>query len=292
VCIFAQYIPNQVRNTAYKHLFLFFLSYCCLPLQSFSQTGISVSPPRTYFTSAPGQTQTKTILVSNPSKTSALDISVAINDWEYDKQGNNIIHEGGKLKTSLASWISVLPQSFFSLAPGASHEIAIQLKTPVSATDSVPVHTAMVYITQLNPTPGVDEKGANIKVAVRSGVKIYHRYDVNRKPDVDITGFSYKKSDNKKLNFTFRNTGNLWVDGTLTCDLLNQQTGEKIKLKDVVFYSMPGDDRDVEFGLPDKLPVGKYIATAIVNFDDSSAVKVAELTFNYEGPATLPPTKK
>jgi len=253
-----------------------------VPSIAYAQTGISVSPPRTYFTLGAGKSESKKILVSNPSKTNTLELSVSFNDWEYDSLGNNVIAEAGKLKTSCASWIDILPQSFFSIAPGASHEIDVRMNVPENLDDSVPVHTAMVFITQINPTDGVNEQGANIKIAVRSGVKIYHRNSVKRDANIDIKNFAYNKANPKQLKFAYGNIGNVWTDGTITCELLNQETGKKTKLNDVIFYSMPGDSRNVFLELPENLEAAKYIATAIVDYEYAASVKMAELSFSYE----------
>lgn len=254
-----------------------------IPSSAFSQTGISVSPPRTYFTLNPGESETKKIIVSNPSKTNTLELSVSLNDWEYDKLGSNVVLDAGESKTSSASWINILPQSFFSLAPGVSHELEVQLNVPENDLESSPVHTSMLYITQINPTDGINEQGANIKIAVRSGVKIYHRYNVKKNANIEIENFGYDKKEHpSQLKFSFSNDGNIWTDGMITCDLLNQDTGDKIKLEDIIFYTMPGNTRNVFFTLPEKLPSAKYIATAIVDYEDADSVKLAELSFNYE----------
>ena len=260
-----------------------FSIFSLFPFIAFSQTGISVSPPRTYFTVNAGSSETKKILVSNPSKTNALELSVSLNDWEYDPAGSNVIMDAGESKTSSSSWISILPQSFFSLPPGESYELEVQLNVPEDADQSIPVHTSMLYITQINPTDGVDEQGANIKIAVRSGVKIYHRYDVTRDANIEIKNFAYKKQEHPdKLKFSFSNEGNIWTDGTVNCELLNQQTGEKVKVESVVFYTMPGNSRDLFLQLPENLVSAPYIATAIVDYEGAAAVKLAELSFNYE----------
>ena len=248
----------------------------------YAQTGLSVSPPRTYFTLDAGQSETKQILVSNPSKTTTLELSVSFNDWEYDSIGNNVMAEAGTLSNSCAEWIDILPQSFFSVAPGASYELDVRMRVPEILPDSMPVHTCMLFITQINPTDGVNEQGANIKIAVRSGVKIYHRTSVKRDANIDITNFEYKKENPNQIKFAFENIGNVWTDGTITCELLNQNTGQKVKLEDVVFYSMPGDNRELFFQLPEDLDTSKYIATAIFDYEHASSVKMAELSFDYE----------
>ena len=247
-----------------------------------AQTGLSLSPPRTYFTVSPGQSETKQVLISNPSKTNTLELSVSFGDWKYDSIGNNVMAEAGTLSNSCADWVDILPQSFFSVAPGESYELDVRMNVPENLSDDEPVHTCMVYITQINPVDGVNEQGANIKIAVRSGIKLYHRNDVARDANVEITNFAYSKEEPNKLKFAFDNVGNVWTDGIITCELLNQNTGEKTKLEDVVFYSMPGDERQIYFNLPEDLAPSKYIATAIFDYEHASSIKMAELAFDYE----------
>ena len=247
-----------------------------------AQTGLSVSPPRTYFTVAPGNSETKQVLISNPSKTNTLELSVSFGDWEYDSIGNNVMAEAGVLDNSCAEWVDILPQSFFSVGPNESYELDVRMNVPENLPDNMPVHTCMVYITQINPVDGVNEQGANIKIAVRSGIKLYHRNDVPRDANVEITNFAYSKEDPNRLKFAFDNVGNVWTDGVITCELLNQNTGEKIKLEDVVFYSMPGDERLLYFNLPEGLAPSNYVATAIFDYEHASSIKMAELSFEYE----------
>ena len=140
----------------------------------------------------------------------------------------------------------------------------------------------MLFITQIHPSDGVNEQGANIKIAVRSGVKLYHRTAVSREANVEIMDFAYSSENPNQIKFAFENTGNVWTDGTITCDLLNQETGEKTKLDDVVFYSMPGDYRYLYFQLPEELAAAKYIASAIFDFEHAASVKMSELSFDYE----------
>ncbi len=247
-----------------------------------AQTGLSVSPPRTYFTLGPGQTETKQILVSNPSKTNTLELSASFSDWEYDSIGNNVMAQAGQLSNSCAQWIDILPQSFFSIAPGESYELDVRMNVPDTLSETEPVHTCMLFITQINPSDGVNEQGANIKIAVRSGIKLYHRSTAARNANVEIVDFAYNSAKPNHIKFAFENTGNVWTDGTISCDLLNQETGQKTKLEDVVFYSMPGDYRYLYFQLPEELAPAKYIATAVFDYEHASSVKMAELSFDYK----------
>jgi len=245
-----------------------------------AQAGITASPTRLYF--KPGARQEQKVTVSNPNKDKALEIGVALNDWNYDSLGNNISYDAGSIPTSCASHVKVLPGSYFTLAPGESKELSISVEG-MAADKSIPVRTAMLYLTQLNPGDGTAKNGAAIKVTVRMGIKIYYTDLTDGKADMEITNFTTKKDGDKigALKLYVDNTGTAWLNGTIHYDLLNKETGKKYQIPAQEFYSLPGDKRLFENALPEGIDKGKYTATAIVNFGDNEALKLAELEFNY-----------
>ncbi len=251
-------------------------------LRTTAQTGISISPPRVYYAIGPGQSQTEKVVVSNPSRDYPLELAVSFEDWEYNAYGDNLMYQVGTLPTSCAAWISV-PEAYFSLAPGESKEIDVQMTVPADyRNDTVPVHTAILYVTQLNPRDGVDQQGANIRIAVRTGIKLYQRLPGRFNPNLEITNFRYQHEEVPVLVLHFDNDGDVWADGRISVELLNQATGAKRVLPDELFYSMPGDERQKVLALPGDLEAGKYIATAIVNYGEGNTVKIAELDFTHE----------
>ena len=146
------------------------LLFCFLSIQLHAQTGISVSPPRIYFDSSPGNSGTQKITVTNVSQKNTLDLAVSLGDWEYDEKGENMMHPSNTLKNSCASWISVKnSDNYFSLAPGERKELDVTITPPKIATDTLSAHTAVLYVSQMNPVDDFDTKGANIKVSIRSG---------------------------------------------------------------------------------------------------------------------------
>lgn len=258
------------------------LVFIFLPTIGQAQTGITVGPPRTYFISAPGESQTKKILVSNPSKTGTMNLTISFNDWSYDLQGGNVIVDSGTLPTSLSGWLSVMPQTFFTLAPGESKEIEVTLTAPTPAEPFEPVHTSMLFITQTNPSDSFNEKGALVKVAVRTGVKVYHQYTSDTPiPDITFTDFKFEK-EKKQLLLHFTNNGNTWTDGTIQSELISQTDGSVVKLEDQVIYTMPKDHRQVTISLPENLKRGKYLATSTFSHTENDVIKMAELSFTYE----------
>ncbi len=248
-----------------------------------AQTGITIGPPRVYYSINPGQSQTEKIIVSNPSKDFTLELGVSFEDWKYSEFGENITAAPGTFPTSCISWIT-LPEAFFTLGPGEMKELDVTMSIPAGQVDGeVPVQTAMMYVTQLNPRDGVDKDGANIQIAVRTGIKLYRRPAIRQIPEIDITNFTaHKDSTASHLYLHFDNIGKIWADGVITIELFNQGTGEKSNLNAMEFFTMPGDKRKHRIALPKELTNGTYIATAIVNYGDASSVKIAELEFKYE----------
>lgn len=265
-------------NTLKNILIIFFIFLQSVQVQA--QTGISVTPPRNYFISQEGTRDTKTITVTNLSRNNRLDLSISLNDWKYNEVGENIVRDAGTLDNSCAPWITILPDAIFSLEPEESKELEILMQVPQNVDgDLEKVRTAMLYINQLNATSAVNEQGANIMVSVRSGIKIYHKLNNQRNPEIDPTNFTYEK-DKNRLKLEFENTGNVWTDGDLSFDLLYQETGEKVKIKNEVFYTLPGDQRIMYIPLPDELKEGAYLISAL--FEYNRKMKIAELQFEYE----------
>ena len=242
----------------------------------FAQAGITVSPSRLYF--QPGAKSEQKLTLTNPNTERDLEVGISLNDWNYDSLGNNITFDAGTLSTSCAKNVQILPGSYFTLPAGTSKEISVVM-TPEADKKGVPVRTAMLYITQLNPGDAKAENGAAIKVTVRMGIKLYQTGNANAKPDIEITNFMPLKKDNitSALKLYLQNTGNIWLEGKINYELLNKQTGKKIKLGTEEFYSLPGDNRVFSVKVPEQIEKGDYTATAIVNFGKDEGLKLAEL---------------
>lgn len=251
-----------------------------LSFQLSGQVGISVSPPRIYFELNPGQTGTKKISVTNVSSTTELDLAISLGDWDYDPSGENILEDAGKLPISCAGWVSINQSNYFSLKPGQTKDVEIMLTVPRNL-DSKPVHTALLYVTQMNPTDDITNPGANIKVSVRSAVKIYHRTLQSKQFKIDIQNLTFNK-ETKKIDLEFQNLGNTWIDGNIYLDIMNNQTGKQERLSPSIYYTLPNNKRKYALDLPKDLQKGRYTATVIVEYEDQNNIEAAELGFTYE----------
>lgn len=259
---------------------LTFLGLVAIAAGAHAQAGITASPTRLYF--KPGNKQEQTVIVSNPNKDKALEIGIAINDWAYDSLGNNLSFEAGTLPTSCANNVKVLPGSYFTLKPGETRELSISV-SGVAPDKNIPVRTAMLYLTQLNPGDATTSNGAAIKVTVRMGIKIYYTANASTRANMEITNFTTVKSGDQisSLKLYADNTGDIWLNGTIHYDILNKETGKKYQVAPLEFYSLPGDKRVFESAVPQGMEHGKYTATAIMNFGTDEELKIAELDFNY-----------
>lgn len=247
-----------------------------------SQTGISVSPPRLYFESGPGESTTRTFTVSNVSRSNTLDLAISYSDWKYDRFGDNMMLPPDSLDNTCASWLSISKEdNFFSLKPGEKKEIRLTLTVPEHIDVNIPVHTALLFVTQMNPIDDVNREGANIKVNVRSGIKIFHRIPGALNRIVEIQNMAFRQ-DKNQIDVVFNNKGNVWADGYIYTDLLHIETGSKTELNKSVFYSMPENIREMNIPLPDNLEKGRYIATILIDYGNEENMEMAELTFTYE----------
>jgi len=247
-----------------------------------AQTGISVSPPRLYFESAAGTSTTQVVTVTNVSSKNSLDLAVSLGDWEYDEKGENIIHPANTLNNSCVNWISIKKNdNYFSLAPGERKDLEITLTAPLKSDEKIPAHTAVLFVSQMNPVDDVDSKGAKIKVSIRSGIKIFHRLPNATRRKIEIQDLKFD-AQNKVLNLQFENQSTIWTDGKITTDIINTSTGKKITVEPIVFYTLPGNNRKISIPIPDIMEKGSYNISVIIDYGDSETLEMAELNFNYE----------
>lgn len=249
---------------------------------SYAQTGLSVSPPRLYFELLKGQSGTEKFVVTNVSDKITLDLALSLGDWKYNLHGENVVLPADSLEISCAKWINIRNEdNYFSLKPGERKEIEVTLNVPQILRPNVSVSTAMIYVTQMNPIDDVNSKGANFKVSMRSGVKVYFRETQHKIQKLELHNLAFVKQS-KSIKLSFESVGNIWIDGYVYTDLLNTETGQKFKINKDTFYSLPGDKRDMLIALPKDLPKGKYVATVLIDIGDENRMEAAELSFSYE----------
>ncbi|WP_367913824.1 molecular chaperone [Leadbetterella sp. DM7] len=262
-----------------------FLTFCLLwgsVIFCNAQTGISVSPPRVYFETAPGQTAVEKVSITNASKSTVLDLSISLADWAYNENGDNLILPADSLSNSFAKWVTISEGSYFSLKPEETRDLTINVNIPAIVDPKTTVYTALLFVTQMNPVDDVNAQGSQIKLSVRSGIKLYCRpTGLAKVKKLEITDLKFDSKEGG-LALAFQNQGNVWTDGVIYTDLLNTGTGKSVKIEEAGFRTLPGDKRVVKIPLPKDLAKGNYTATIMMDFGSDSEMEAAELKFTYE----------
>lgn len=249
-----------------------------------AQTSLTVGPPRVYFIGGPGESMVQLVDVTNPSKDYSLELAVSYEDWSYSPTGDNQLYPAGKLSNSCAEWLTI-SEPFFALAPGESKQLQLNIKVPDTLSAKSPsVHTTMLFVTQMNPRASAQQEGANIRLAVRSGIKIYHRQSQAAKQDIEINNLVYHKNDSTGafLELEYLVDSNTWTEGNIRIEYLNQETGKLTKTSDVSFYALPGDIRKHYTLIPNDLSKGRYVATVMLMYGEQPDIKIGEIAFNHE----------
>lgn len=266
-------------NRSYIFILFSLLLFCS---QINAQTGVSVSPPRLYFESDAGKSTTQKVTVTNVSAKNSLDMAVSLGDWEYNETGENKMSPANTLPTSCASWISIKNEdTYFTLAPGERKDIDVTITPPATLSDQMLAHTAVLYVSQMNPVNDIDNKGANIKVSIRSGIKLFHKLTAKATKKIEIHNLTLAPSK-KDLTILFENQGNIWTDGKIQTELVNTENGNKVSLDQIIFYTMPGNKRELNIPLPATLLKGKYTASVMIDYGDNNNLELAELNFTHE----------
>src|SRR5690606_26129937 len=125
-----------------------------------------------------------------------LEIAISLGDWDYNLYGDNILYPADSLATSSAGWISI-KDSYFLLKANQSKEVEISLTVPDQIDTSIPARSNMVFVTQMNPVDDVDSNGQNIKVNVRSGIKVYHRLPTTRERRIEIQNMKFRSEERR-----------------------------------------------------------------------------------------------
>jgi P pilus assembly chaperone PapD len=247
----------------------------------FSQVGMSVSPPRVYYSLNPGETGSQKVLISNVSKEHSLNISLTFGDWKYDSYGNNLMLPPDSLDNSCVDWLSLPGGTYITLEPGESREIDLTMALPAESGHKANVQTAMLFVTQMNPVDGVDAQGAAIRINVRQGIKIYRKGRAPEEKRVEIENLAFDK-ETHSLALTFSNAGNIWINGRVNASLFNQTTGKESDIAAIDFYTMPDDRRIMHIPFQNELEKGRYTATVMIDYGDETTIEAAELQFAYE----------
>jgi hypothetical protein len=253
-----------------------------------TETGISVSPSSIHFNAKPGATQTKTIKITNDTR-SAKKFQVTMSDYgELDENGKTEGNVTADYKYALSKWLSVSP-SYVEVPARESKVVTITIDVPNSDTAAIAAWT-MLTIDQVKNTkktlelPGDNKNavGMGVSQGIGFGVYVYQNPPnvVNNK--VEINTLKFNAAVNKSANQILMGVKNAG-DGIGFCnyylELTSLSSGKTEKLNVKRFTILPGYKRELKFNLPTYVQSGKYSAVAVLDFGSKDDLQTAELEF-------------
>lgn len=245
--------------------------------------GFSVAPLRFEFDLEKGRTGTASIRVSNNGK-KPVSVKVYKRDFMVDPINQDIILPPGECRRGCAAWMSISPLNL-DLGPKERKNVRISLTVPEDAKGT---YWAFVFVEQSSkPTPVMKSKeGYDIKIHVkpRWGVRIHENVPGTGEKKGQVTDISVTpqtKETPLKVAVEFENTGNM----LLRCNgyvEIRDQGGNEVETVQIGskgrFSVYPDGKRLVSGTVSKRLPLGDYIALAIVDYGGEELV-AGELEF-------------
>jgi hypothetical protein len=212
-----------------------------LPLHASLATAasVSISPPRTMMSIAPGERGSQSVTVTNNMETTvACEVKTA--DWTVARGNLEDLeyHPAGSQERSCTPWIEISHQAF-SLGAGKSRKISISVTLPDTAEGS---YFSALLLNVIPEAPAPSEG-----VTTRTSISLDHLVTVDTEgrttwaASLDTLYIS-RPDDNKPLVITaiLRNEGNagLWPEGSLAIVDEMETVWGRVDIKDYV--AQPG----------------------------------------------------
>jgi hypothetical protein len=252
-----------------------------LTLAFLLMTGVSkaqdfeIAPVELNFRLDPGDKEEKYISITNHSSfTQEFQLTKA--DFSVGIDGARTIMDAGSGENSCADWIT-FGEGFFSLEPNESRAISIGMEAPAG---NYATRWAIVYVQTAEERTAFsadqDELSAGVMVSGRIGIKVF-RYPLNSpKPQLKISSLRKDEEslpDEHLYAVNIENTGASVADCKVSFIALNLKTAEKHSYEGDQLRILPGSIRELSFTLPDTLPPGEYVLSAILDYGDKNVLE-------------------
>ena len=268
--------------------FLFFVALTILSNVSLAQS-VTVAPSRIFLRGMENGELSETITISNNGKLPII-LQAGLKDWERDTLGRKQYFGPGTLKRSNAKFLRIEPE-LVEVMPGQSKDVKVSMKVQEEV-QSEQVTNSMLFFTQINSKyikpEQVDGKRVDLTLKLQLGVHVYHIPNGLYLRDVEFLNFKdmgfieREQGDSvRRLKLSFRNTGQLVLDGKLKIELTNLLNGEDTQLATINISMLPDELRHVFIDLPPGEKGDKYLAVAIVDSGTEMNLKVAEKEITY-----------
>jgi hypothetical protein len=198
-----------------------------------------------------------------------VEVSVYLNDWDRDQNGENRFVPSGQLPASCARYLRVFPLSL-RLAARSSQAVRVALEGAASLQTAC---WSIVFVETTTPPAA----GRQVTYITRLGVKVYGVPEGLTR-DGEITdvrvaarpasGRAPAGGSGRQLAVLFHNSGGmpLWPHGRVELRRLDNSVASSVDVPE--FPVLPAAVRRVAIDLP-VLPRGRYVALALIDYGGS-----------------------
>lgn len=246
-----------------KKLFFTLIILCSFSLNALS-ISMNIDPSNIKFLIKPGDTKTGEIFIQNTSS-EPVKLKIYAEDWIYLPDGSKNFMKPGSTVYSCTKWLKI-DQDKLEMNAKETKKISFSVTSPKNATGG---HVSVIFF------ESVSEVKNGILVAGRIGTIIYldTEGDIKRSAEIkDITTFVSGESSPIKVNFTFVNKGNTYINAPAIVSITKD---DKVVIEKTLLplKTLPSDRITGEALFQEGLKEGNYDARIEVKFDDKTLVE-------------------
>lgn len=247
-------------------------------LPVFAQS-FEISPAELVFDAEPGQTQNKTVTITNhASKKGAFN--VILGDFVVNKEGKKIDVDAATTEHSLVNWISINPP-FIELEPNETKQIIVSMQTPVG---DYSTRWANIYVrSTLEQTAFTADKSfrAGMNVLGQIVIRAYQSPKSNTNYKMKISGMSEIVSNVdtvRKFKATVSNLGEKITYCKVSVMASNLSTAKESVVQELSFSTLPDSEFEIYFDVNvSDLNTGKYALAAILDYGKQSNLEGTQI---------------
>lgn len=242
-----------------------------------------VSPLSMFFSSEPGESQTKYLLVKNHSSKMETFI-LSLSDYSINSKGEGSYEDAGSMKNSIADWVSFAP-AFFELQPNEEKEIAVTMQQP---TDEYGSKWGVIFVrTAYEQTAyGADKNvTAGMNISARIAVNIYQTPGNNKSYSATIgnmSEISHRDDSIRTFNAIVNNLSDVITGCVVYLIATNINTGEEFYFEEMDLTMYPKTSRKIELYMDKKLPKGSYSLAAILDYGSRTNLEGTQMMIKVE----------
>ena len=253
------------------------------------ETGVAISPSTLRFNVKPGTLQTKTIKITNDTK-SKYTFQVGFQDYGPGSDEHNDVAIDKYSMYALSKYTIVTP-TLIEIGPRQTKVVSVTVDIPAGDSMAVSMWTVLDIDEVIDreklevPNLSSNAVGMGVKNSFGFGINIFQNPPNVQVNNVEIIAMKYNKKSSGKSDQIFmqaKNAGNGIGYCLYYLELTNLLTGKMIKLKVKQFAIFPGYIKDFEFDLPADIEKGPYSALAVLDFGNKEELQTAELEFNID----------